>query len=132
MEISVNQPGTVHERMNRMSRRILISVLVLTSISLVALAADLNGRWEGKLSIPGGGDEMTIAFTFKVDGDKVTGSVEGPMGTMPISNGKITGDDFTFTVDFEGNAMPHKGKITGDTVKITVEGEMASACPKNK
>ena len=99
--------------------------MVVASVSMVALAADLNGRWEGKLSIPGGGEEMTIAITFKVDGETVTGSMEGPMGTVPIANGKIAGDDFSFTIDFDGNAILHKGKITGDTIKITVEGEMA-------
>jgi hypothetical protein len=108
-----------------MLRKILISMMVVASLSLVALAADLNGRWEGKLTGPGGGEEMTIAITFKVDGEKLTGSMEGPMGTVPISNGKIAGDDFSFTIDFDGNAMLHKGKITGDTIKITVEGEMA-------
>jgi hypothetical protein len=111
--------------MNQMLRRILITMIAVMSLSLVALAADLNGRWEGKLSPPGGGDEMTIAFTFKVDGDKLTGSVDSPMGPMEISNGKITGDDFTFSIDFNGNQMLHKGKITGDTVRISVEGEMA-------
>jgi hypothetical protein len=111
--------------MSQMLRKILISMMVIASIPIVALAADLNGRWEGKLSIPGGGEEMAIAITFKVDGETVTGSMEGPMGTVPISNGKIAGDDFSFTIDFGGNAMLHKGKITGDTIKITVEGEMA-------
>ena len=67
---------------------------------------------------------MTIAIMFKVDGEKLTGSMEGPMGTVSISNGKIAGDDFSFTIDLDGNTMLHKGKITGDTIKITVEGEM--------
>jgi hypothetical protein len=109
-----------------MVRNIWIRVLVVLSFMVIALAADLDGRWEGKISPPGGGgDEMTIAFIFKVDGEKVTGSVETPMGPMPIANGKITGNEFTFTVDFNGNAMPHKGTLDGDTVKIKVEGEMA-------
>jgi len=42
-----------------------------------------------------------------------------------FSNGKITGDDFTFNVDFNGMSIPHKGKITGDTVTIKAEGDMA-------
>jgi hypothetical protein len=108
-----------------MLRKILISMMVISCLAIVALAADLNGRWEGKLAIPGGGDEMSLAITFKVDGDKLTGTMEGPMGSMPLANGKIAGDDFSFTIDFGGNAMLHKGKITDDTIKITVEGEMA-------
>ncbi len=108
-----------------MLRKILIFTMVVAGMSLAALAADISGRWEGKMSMPGGGDEMTIAFTFRVDGDKVTGSVESPMGEMPISSGQIKGDDFSFAVDVGGNTIQHKGKITGDTIKITVEGEMA-------
>jgi hypothetical protein len=106
-----------------MLRKTWILIPALLSLIAVAYAADLNGRWEGKIA-PGGGEEMTIAFIFKVDGEALTGSVEGPMGSMPIANGKITGDDFSFSIDFNGNAMPHKGTISGDTVKIKVEGPM--------
>lgn len=98
-------------------------LLALMCFAAVAVAADLNGRWEGKISPMG--QEMTIAFIFKVDGENLTGSVETDMGSMAISNGKITGDDFSFTVDFNGNPIPHKGNINGDTVTIKTEGEMA-------
>jgi hypothetical protein len=108
-----------------MLRNIMLFLLVVLSLAAIAIAADLDGRWEGKLSPPGGGDEMTIAFIFKVDGEKLTGSIESPMGPMEIANGKIKGDEFSFTVDFQGNSILHKGKLTGDTVKISVEGEMA-------
>jgi hypothetical protein len=108
-----------------MLRNMTLFLLVVSSLAAIAVAADLDGRWEGKLSPPGGGDEMTIAFIFKVDGEKLAGSIESPMGTMEIANGKIKEDEFTFTVDFQGNSIIHKGKITGDVVKISVEGEMA-------
>ncbi len=108
-----------------MLRNMMLFLLVVSSMAAIAIAADLDGRWEGKVSLPGGGDEMAIVFIFKVDGEKLTGSIESPMGPKEIANGKIKGDEFTFTVDSEGKSILHKGKLTGDTVKISMEGDMA-------
>ncbi len=100
-----------------------ILLLALMCFAAVAVAADLNGKWEGKINAMG--QDMTIAFVFKVDGETLTGSVESEMGSMAISNGKINGDDFTFNVDVNGMPIAHKGKINGDAVTIKTEGEMA-------
>jgi hypothetical protein len=58
-----------------------------------------------------------------VDGDKVTGTVANQRGENPISDGKISGDDISFTVklSFNGNdiTMAYKGKVSGDEIKFT-------------
>ena len=47
------------------------------------------------------------------------------MGDAPISDGKIEGDDLTFTVNasFNGNdvKLNYKGKVAGNEIKLTVE-----------
>ena len=46
---------------------------------------------------------QTHRESFKVDGDKLTGTVEGPLGKLPISNGKISGDTIKGKIDSERN-----------------------------
>jgi hypothetical protein len=103
-----------------------VKTLALLALSaLTALAADINGTWKGTAETPNGSIERT--FQFKTDGTKVTGeTVSQMMGKSEIKNGKLEGDDLSFSIDvkFQDNPMTlnYKGKVTGDTIKLTVEG----------
>lgn len=104
-----------------MIRKMAISALLMLGVMLTLYAGDLNGRWEGEMANPNGG-EFTLIFNFKVDGDKLTGSVEGPAGELPITEGKVDGDEFSFKVKFEDNVIDHQGKVSGDTISMKVQG----------
>lgn len=97
------------------------AVLVLASAAL-AWAANIDGKWVAQ--VPGrGGQTQEQTFTFKADGEKLTGTVTGPRGEAPISDGVIKGDDisFTQTFDMQGNSVKviYKGKVSGDEIKFT-------------
>jgi uncharacterized lipoprotein YehR (DUF1307 family) len=100
-------------------------LLVLAAICAVAAsAADISGTWKGTADVQGNTVERT--FVFKVDGAKLTGETTSEMmGTSTITDGKIDGDNisFTITAKFQDNEMKmnYKGKVTGDTIKLTVE-----------
>lgn len=101
--------------------RTLLALLVLT---LPAAAADISGNWKGTADTPNGKLERT--FIFKVDGTKLTGETNSQMmGKSEIKNGKVDGDNVTFTIEvnFQGNAaeLHYKGKVEGETIKFTVE-----------
>jgi hypothetical protein len=87
-------------------------------------AADISGKWKGTAQAPNGTVERT--FTFKVDGSKLTGETESEMlGKATINDGKIDGDNISFTINanFQGNEikLEYKGKVVGDQIKLTVE-----------
>jgi hypothetical protein len=98
--------------------------LALTALALFlaasASAADVAGKWKSSAPSPDG-QTMELMFTFKVEGAVLTGSVAGPMGEMPISEGKLEGDAISFTVDAGGFKVMHKGTVTGDTMKLKVD-----------
>jgi len=102
------------------------SILALLAVFSCALfAADVAGVWKASMETPNGTMENT--FTFKVDGAKLTGTIGmGEMGESPISEGKVDGDNISFSMvrDMGGNEfrINYKGKVTGDTIKMT--GEM--------
>ena len=82
---------------------------------------ELAGKWETKFT-GGDGNEAILHFDFKVDGDKLTGEVEGPQGKYPISNGKIAGDEISFDVDVNGNIVKHKATVKPDEFKLKANG----------
>ncbi len=67
---------------------------------------------------------MDRTFTFKVDGAKLTGEANSDMvGKSTIEDGKVDGDNVTFSITFEfqGNKMTttFKGKTEGDAISLT-------------
>ena len=96
----------------------------ISTFAFTLLAADVNGTWKGKAETPNGSTERT--FVFKVDGNKLTGETSSDMlGKSEIKDGKIDGDNLTFTIDanYQGNALElhYKGKVAGDEIRFTVE-----------
>ena len=94
-------------------------------IAGLAIAAGIDGKWTG--SVPGmGGDPMTINYTFKANGNVLTGSTTGMDGKdVPIKDGKIDGNNVSFSVtfDFGGQEMKmeYKGVLSGDQLKLTFD-----------
>jgi hypothetical protein len=111
-----------------MLKGVLMSVSVVLMTASIALAADINGKWKGALDTPDG--QITNTFTFKVDGEKVTGAVfSSRSGTeAPIENGTLKGDDLSFAVtrNVEGNQIKlrYTGKVKTDEIAMTVAGDV--------
>jgi hypothetical protein len=75
-----------------------LAVAVLSTMcAALALGADISGSWTGAMSM--GDNQFSLTYTFKVDGDKLTGTIQTPQGdSLPLIDGKITGDKMTFAV----------------------------------
>ena len=126
-----------------------LAAIVLFAVS--AGAADISGNWIAQVSSPSGSPGGDRIFTFKVAGDKVTGTIinqqtvnatfevpgqpkmTGKLTTqsgnpVEISDWKITGNDISFvTVSRMGqNEMKttYKGTISGNEIKFTAEMQM--------
>src|SRR5215212_8734900 len=125
------------------------SLLVTVALALGSMAAvqaaDVNGTWswtqQGRAGGQGGNANATprkSTLKLKADGEKLTGTITQPMGgrrggdgaaaapaPTEISDGKIKGDEISFSVkrEFNGNAIVTKysGKVEGDTIKGKVE-----------
>lgn len=89
-------------------------------VLLMGMFADLNGKWAGIIVTPDG-QEINATYDFKVSGDSLTGTAESPAGVLPIEDGKIKGDDFSFTVTVEGTGYPHTGKVYTDSCGLDID-----------
>ncbi|HEX2488257.1 MAG TPA: hypothetical protein VHR27_02580 [Blastocatellia bacterium] len=111
-----------------MKKRIaFLSVCFVFAALTLAWAADVNGKWTAQ--VPGrDGQTRELTFTFKAEGERLTGSMSGQQGDSEITDGKISGDQISFTVkiNMQGNERKflYKGTVSGDEMKVTrtIEG----------
>jgi hypothetical protein len=102
-----------------------IGVVALSFFVASVWAADISGKW----IVKAGTTELTL--NFKVDGTKLTGTVDSPQ-TDPAEmiDGKIEGDNIYFAVVRKSGSkemnIEWKGKIIGDEIRFkrTVDGVM--------
>ena len=97
------------------------ALAALLSLSVAAFGADVSGTWTGQA--PGrGGNIVTQTYTFKVEGDKLTGAVAGPLGQLAIGDGKAEGDKISFsqttTVGGMNVTLRYTVIVKGDTIEL--------------
>jgi len=86
-------------------------------LSIAGNAQKLDGSWKGKMSTPNG--DMELVFTFKVNADTLSGNVSSEMATLPIENGKVNGNEFSFDVNVNGQVISNTGVLNGDIIKLS-------------
>jgi hypothetical protein len=102
-------------------------LMLVGLFAVTAMAADVTGTWKGVAETPNGTMERT--FIFKVDGTTLNGETTSKMlGTSKIKNGKIDGDNLSFsiTASFQGNdrEINYKGKVSSDGKEIKFKAEV--------
>lgn len=106
--------------MNRI-RRAAVTAIVFASLSVYAFAADVAGQWTSTFDTQIG--EQHYTYTFKVYGEKLTGTAKSDTATTDITDGKVKGDDISFVETFNYQGQPititYAGKISGDEIKFT-------------
>jgi hypothetical protein len=91
--------------------------------SIVLIAADFGGEWTAAIDTQVGVQNYT--FTFKVEGEKLTGKAKSAFANAEteISEGVVKGDDVSFVENLVYEGMPlrivYKGKISGDEIKFS-------------
>jgi hypothetical protein len=103
-------------------RTLLHSGLIVLVLCTLAYAADFNGTWTAAIETQVGTQNYT--YTFKVEGEKLTGKTKSQFGESDITEGVVKGDDISFVENLNYEGMPlkitYKGKISGtDEIKFT-------------
>jgi hypothetical protein len=110
-----------------MKMRTFVQALVCLALAAFQiLGASVDGKWTWEME-GRDGQKRTQTVTLKADGDKLTGTMSGRGGETPIENGKINGDEisFTRTVNFGGESrkMMYTGKLVDSELKMTMKSE---------
>jgi hypothetical protein len=105
------------------SRRVFLATLAFAAAAAVVAAGDFNGEWTASIETQLGVQNYT--FSFKVDGEKLTGRAKSAFANADteITEGVVKGDDITFVENLVYEGMPlrivYKGKISGDEIKFS-------------
>ena len=105
-----------------MKKSIFTTVLIVCCImAAFAAIADLNGKWTSSFNAPDG-NVYPLTYTIKVDGSKLTGTLETSGMSVPLDSGMVNGDNVSFSVTVEGTTYSHKGKYytAGDSIGVDV------------
>ena len=101
--------------------RFLLLTLLAIAAALPAFSADASGTWTASFDTQVGVQKYT--YTFKVDGNKLTGRAKSDNGDTEIQEGKVNGDQISFVENLNFQGMPlrieYTGKLSGDEIKFT-------------
>ena len=88
--------------------------------------ADATGLWKYSIDT-GTGNAMNLVLDLKQEGDKVTGKVRVGDFETPITEGKVAGDDITFTIPVDTGdtkfTSKYKGTLSGDAIKGKIDSD---------
>lgn len=99
--------------------RICVCALVLLLTAGIAFSADIDGTWEGKMDMMD--QTMAISFTFKAEGNVLTGFTPVGNQKLQIQDGKIDGNNISFSVVYnfgEEVKADYTGVLSGDELKL--------------
>lgn len=98
-----------------MIKKTVTTLFMVMAFVAFGYAQDITGNWKGTVN-----DQFEINYTFKVEGEKLTGNSKGPDGSeVQITNGIIKGEDLSFSIDIMGNPIKITGKIKGNDADKT-------------
>jgi len=116
-------------------KKILIPALLLLFVVFAYAAIQIDGSWKGYVE-----GQYNLTATFKTDGSNLSGTlvlvdnnpksenpddvsyspfVSAQMGKNEIKDGKIEGDNITFTTMFNETPIVYKGIIQSEKIVLT-------------
>jgi hypothetical protein len=112
-----------------MFRNFFLMIALMTGISWLAWAADIDGKWIAEVQ-GRGGNTQNQTLTLKASGSALTGSFEGARGgAVDISDGTIDASNVSFKVvrEFNGNqfTQQYKGTLSSSgelTLRVSRSG----------
>jgi len=114
------------------TRACLLVVAAGLLLSSAAWAADLNGAWQGQYT-SADGRHHRITFNLKIEGDKVTGTVNGTVNKTVLLDGKASGNEVDFWAQWPYGKFHYQGRFTGNAIAFTVQaGDYKSEMTANR
>jgi imidazolonepropionase-like amidohydrolase len=85
---------------------------------------DITGTWTLTYSVQGATQESTAVLAMSADGN-ITGTISSQMGTVPVSSGRINGNQFTISISIPANGDTMQVDMSGTVNGNTMSGSMA-------
>ena len=98
-----------------------LCALVVCAAVIAVIAQSVDGKWAGE--VQGGRGPQQVNLTLKADGAKLTGTVTGRGGEIPIEEGSISGSALKFKTKQIGRGgeitLNWTGTLKGDEIAMS-------------
>jgi len=84
----------------------------------------LSGTWTVNVSLEGQGDK-SITLSLQQEGDRLSGSISGPLGAGEISNASVSMGDVRFTASVNVEGQTKEATFTGRLANNEIRGSVA-------
>jgi hypothetical protein len=101
--------------------KIVLMLLLLVGGLTTFAQNTLDGNWKGTRETPNGTFEVN--YTFKVDGNTLTGTWKTQFGETNLENGKIDGKKFSYSISFNDRKIDYTGEVVSDN-ELSIKNEM--------
>ena len=95
----------------------LLTAFLLMGFMVTKAQNAIDGNWKGSRETPNG--TMEFNYTFKVQGDTLTGAIKSQYGEVALENGKVDGKKFSYAISFNGNTIDFTVELVSDDQIIT-------------
>lgn len=114
-----------------MRRRIGLFALFASTLA----AADLSGIWVGQIPARFG-EVQDVAFRFVQNGSGFEGKMYGDNDSLPVAEGKVEGEQISFSTSTEMNGgvsrFVYTGTIKGEEMQLTRQRDVPADDPNSE
>ena len=100
--------------------KILFTLLFLAGGLTTFAQNAIDGNWKGTRETPNGTFEVN--YTFKVEGNLLTGTWKTQFGESKLENGKVDGKKFSYNISFNDMKLNYTGEVVSDN-ELSVKSE---------
>ena len=100
--------------------KILFTLLLLVGGLTTFAQNAIDGNWKGTRETQNGTFEVN--YTFKVQGNELTGTWKTQFGESKLENGKIDGKKFSYTISFNDMKLEYTGEVVSEN-ELTIKSE---------
>ncbi|TFF37948.1 hypothetical protein [Mucilaginibacter psychrotolerans] len=100
-------------------KKLTLALMAMAIVTVAYAATDISGHWKGSIN-----NEIEVAYDFKVDGQKLSGSTKGPDGnTIQLTDGWFKDDSLAFTLPIMDQQFKMTGKVKStDQIVLYMKG----------
>jgi len=100
--------------------KVLFTLLLLVGGLATFAQNAIDGNWKGTRETQNGTFEVN--YTFKVQGNELTGTWKTQFGESKLENGKIDGKKFSYTISFNDMKLEYTGEVVNEN-ELTIKSE---------
>jgi len=90
-----------------------------------AVSPNVTGKWS-ILAKGSSGNDSSVTLDVKQEGGKLSGSITTDQGTVPISDGKIDGNQIEFKISLDDGSYTVNGTVDGNQMKGSYKSSSGS------